>query len=389
MNDITTTTSSVLKSIDTVKKTTTPQVTSEKAIDNSQVYTEETGTFNTELFAPTSDVLEALSTLLSGSETDLLTLQYVASVVDMYMKILAVARREYQTSESGEFPFPKDFLDILYQSLPSEQQIQVTDAMDKQNYETVWTIASDFLETYYKLYGAQASSITAEKCYEATLESESIKILLSDSILSALTVLCLTYMEKTYTKVALGIADVYSQLVEELNTEFFNKFSTWISSDKDGIKVKAKEMLNALDDFQYFPYTSKEKNELQDKMKLLTESVSEETGKAWLEQLGLSDDCLIKMGNECWLIADLYCMKDLRENLMTITNGAEDYVFKTTAEYDAFQKQITNNNNQLSTTVSTISTNTSHTVDQANSLYKILHTLPETLYNTDKSFLNS
>ncbi|EEW3158927.1 hypothetical protein GFB28_23920 [Escherichia coli] len=388
MNDITT--NSVLKNIDTVKKITLPQVTSEKAIDNSQVYTEETETFNTDLFNPTSDVIEALSTLLSGKETDPLTLQYVASVVDMYMKILAVARREYYNiPESGDFPFPEDFLKILLPCLSADDQNMINNAILRGEYETVWTFASDFLETYYSLYGGQASSITAEKCYEATLESENIKILLSDSILSALTVLCLTYMEKTYTKVALGIADVYSKLVEELNKEFFNKFSTWISSDKDGIKLKAQEMLKALEKFQYFPYTTEAKNVLQDEMKLLTESVSEATGNAWLEQLGLPSNCLIKIGNEYWLIADLYCMQDLRNNLMSITNGATEYVFKTTAEYDAFQKQITNNNNQLSTTVSTISTNTSHTVDQANSLYKILHNLPETLYNTDKEFLRS
>ncbi|ELS5707637.1 IpaD/SipD/SspD family type III secretion system needle tip protein [Escherichia coli] len=388
MNDITT--NSVLKNIDTVKKITLPQVTSEKAIDNSQVYTEETETFNTDLFNPTSDVIEALSTLLSGKETDPLTLQYVASVVDMYMKILAVARREYyKIPESGDFPFPEEFLEILLPCLSADDQDMINNAILRGEYETVWTFASDFLETYYSLYGGQASSITAEKCYEATLESENIKILLSDSILSALTVLCLTYMEKTYTKVALGIADVYSKLVEELNKEFFNKFSTWISSDKDGIKLKAQEMLKALEKFQYFPYTTEAKNVLQDEMKLLTESVSEATGNAWLEQLGLPSKCLIKIGNEYWLIADLYCMQDLRNNLMSITNGATEYVFKTTAEYDAFQKQITNNNNQLSTTVSTISTNTSHTVDQANSLYKILHNLPETLYNTDKEFLRS
>ncbi|WP_334614191.1 IpaD/SipD/SspD family type III secretion system needle tip protein [Escherichia coli] len=388
MNDITT--NSVLKNIDTVKKITLPQVTSEKAIDNSQVYTEETETFNTELFNPTSDVIEALSTLLSGKETDPLTLQYVASVVDMYMKILAVARREYyKIPESGDFPFPEEFLEILLPCLSADDQDMINNAISRGEYETVWTFASNFLETYYSLYGGQASSITAEKCYEATLESENIKILLSDSILSALTVLCLTYMEKTYTKVALGIADVYSKLVEELNKEFFNKFSTWISSDKDGIKLKAQEMLKALEKFQYFPYTTEAKNVLQDEMKLLTESVSEATGNAWLEQLGLPSKCLIKIGNEYWLIADLYCMQDLRNNLMSITNGATEYVFKTTAEYDAFQKQITNNNNQLSTTVSTISTNTSHTVDQANSLYKILHNLPETLYNTDKEFLRS
>lgn len=388
MNDITT--NSVLKNIDTVKKITLPQVTSEKAIDNSQVYTEETETFNTDLFNPTSDVIEALSTLLSGKETDPLTLQYVASVVDMYMKILAVARREYyKIPESGDFPFPEEFLKILLPCLSADDQDMINNAILRGEYETVWTFASDFLETYYSLYGGQASSITAEKCYEATLESENIKILLSDSILSALTVLCLTYMEKTYTKVALGIADVYSKLVEELNKEFFNKFSTWISSDKDGIKLKAQEMLKALEKFQYFPYTTEAKNVLQDEMKLLTESVSEATGNAWLEQLGLPSNCLIKIGNEYWLIADLYCMQDLRNNLMSITNGATEYVFKTTAEYDAFQKQITNNNNQLSTTVSTISTNTSHTVDQANSLYKILHNLPETLYNTDKEFLRS
>ncbi|EGH0606606.1 hypothetical protein ID263_004894, partial [Escherichia coli] len=352
MNDITT--NSVLKNIDTVKKITLPQVTSEKAIDNSQVYTEETETFNTDLFNPTSDVIEALSTLLSGKETDPLTLQYVASVVDMYMKILAVARREYYNiPESGDFPFPEDFLKILLPCLSADDQNMINNAILRGEYETVWTFASDFLETYYSLYGGQASSITAEKCYEATLESENIKILLSDSILSALTVLCLTYMEKTYTKVALGIADVYSKLVEELNKEFFNKFSTWISSDKDGIKLKAQEMLKALEKFQYFPYTTEAKNVLQDEMKLLTESVSEATGNAWLEQLGLPSNCLIKIGNEYWLIADLYCMQDLRNNLMSITNGATEYVFKTTAEYDAFQKQITNNNNQLSTTVST------------------------------------
>nr|WP_112041659.1 hypothetical protein [Escherichia coli] len=398
MNDITT--NSVLTSIDvipsdSVNKTPLPQVNSEKLINNYQEDTDGIETFNTDIFKPTSDVAEALKTLLSSGETDPLTMQYVASVVHMYMEILVVARREYsRLPGTGDFPFPAEFRDILFEHIPQADKTKLTEALNEGDDEVVWNYASDYLEPYYGLYGGKASSLTAEKCYKATLEADEFKLLLSDVMLSALTILCLTHMDKSYTKVALHIADVYSKIVDDLNVNFFNQFSTWISSDDKGVKIAVKEMLEKLKKYEHYPFTSNDQATLLDEAKLLDDSVSEATGKTWIQQLGLSDGCLVSLANKFWLVADLSCMTQLRSHLIEIATPSsgkteDEHVFKTTAEYDAFQKEITNNSNQLSTLVSTVSSNASHTVDQMTSLYKVLHNMPDTLFNINRDFLRN
>lgn len=236
--------------------------------------------------------------------------------------------------------------------------------------------------SFFALYSSQPSgSVDISSKARATISDAEIWDLISNNI----------------TKIGDNYLGVYENVVA-IYTEFYQKFSDvlskmggWLLPGKDGNTVKLDvTSLNAALETMINKYNQPGKDTILFPAQTDNniKGVSRAEAEQWLKDLNLPDSCLKQVGSSFVVIVDLTPLNTMRSDLNTLgAAGSDGQLELDNAKYQAWQSGFKAQEENLKTTLQTLTQKYSNANSLYDNLVKILSSTISSTLETAKSFL--